>query len=342
MPVVGVIDNEIQPEPPLQTLENFFVPSPEGTSCTWAADGEDDILSVKEINVRGGGGDSGRTRRFTRSYRVIAKHAKVPVLNVIKANGLPKYGEGFIINVDGEPIVADTSVAVVEKSATMQQEDNYNVWIVTVFYDSLGSPTMLPWDVSWDYATEQVAAVREIDDPPDYVGSIIANSAGDPFDPPIPKDRNRSVLTISRYTNTFSSRKPRLWKDKVNLLPVTIDFEEHEIGTLKVKSVNAVREVVNLTAYWKETVIVECDPDGWTHKILDRGFRVLSPSGQPIIYKDEFGRAPSQPIPLDGNGHKLPTGDPPVYLEFLVYERKDFDLLRLDYREFGMGIDPNE
>lgn len=42
------------------------------------------------------------------------------------------------------------------------------------------------------------------------------------------------------------------------------------------------------------------------------------------------GQQVSDPVPLDGTGHRLPEGDPPITVEVDVYEELDFSVLNID------------
>ena len=181
--------------------------------------------------------------------------------------------------------------------------------------------------------------------------ALIANAAGDPFDPPYQVDDSRATMTVTR--NELNYRQDwRDWHDVVN----SDVFMGTNPGNVKLKGIQAKFQYENNLAFWRVTYPFEWRDDGFTVQdgpdtfragwnpavILNQGMRYKS--GSTLINIDPNNGQPfSRPILLDASGGQLATGGTPSYMLYEVYARKAFGDLNIVipqtrmYAQWGSG-----
>lgn len=185
------------------------------------------------------------------------------------------------------------------------------------------------------------------------VGKTIAicNSAGVPYDPPVEKEKDIRVIRIMKHVREYDGLLFNKWNGRVNSDIVVINKpfyrykDEWENLTAKIKVIGATFGRVNGKNYWRQTIEVHIDRDGWRKRILDRGMAARREaddpdgSGNTLSNTDEVdagksnhhqntdsnGYSFSEPLNFDGNGQPLRSASyPPVYGEWGVYEEIAF------------------
>lgn len=212
-------------------------------------------------------------------------------------------------------------------------------------------PTTRP--TKWSTATEktQEVAVRSVSakTPDIYDGGItwnwgqaIVNSAGYKFDPPAMKDCGYTAITaVKNYPighTILSLDTQEAYRDHVN----GDVWYGREVGTCRLASINVDYDVENGIPFGRVTFIILYKPfkresgdiidGGWNLRLLDCGYYEFD-----LVEAVEFvldnppgsGIPPNEPQMLDGSGFRKAAGDPPVYLEFGVYEDALFNDLGL-------------
>ncbi len=284
------------------------------------------ILEVTEINERSGSIEqdtASQGGRYTRTFGVQTDSPTVESIEVREAVGTPDLGDFYPF---------DGGSVVVSKTARPLDRDSPYYWLVTVEYDTAGSPVNIPWEVQWGCVHYQ-QAINE-----DVYGAPIVNSAQDQFDPPIEVDFNRFELTIVRNTLAFDVQQAAGFIDTVNDASVLIGhvsgtFAYFPPATLKCNEFSGSWFTKGSTRYWRVTVKVQHNVDEWTLRVLDRGYNQYFDEGSDLTVRirDKFGHPVAKPYLLDGLGFKKETTDFPVYLNFYGYEAANFDFLELNY-----------
>lgn len=164
----------------------------------------------------------------------------------------------------------------------------------------------------------------------------VTNSAFQRFDPPPEREVSVDVLRITKTTSTVFPHLYMRYKGSLNNDNVTIikGFYGlvYRFGPYQgqIKSIDNVFDIANGIPYWRQTLELHINPLGWLRFLLDQGDdelfgaeevmdgvsvsnsdvgargyikkRVLDPRGNPVRGL------------LDGNGHLLQKGKPPVFL----------------------------
>lgn len=218
-------------------------------------------------------------------------------------------------------------------------------WIVTVSYssapvsseekDKQENPNPLNRKAKFRWSTNlyREAVEKDIDD------NAILNSAGDYFDPPIERDRSNWVVTVTKPVTSVPA-----WLLDYNNCPInessfTVDGVTVEEKKARLTTIDIGEEQIeNDVKYRVITMQIEFKKEGWTAKILDQGLRKrLDLAGgwkQVHIEKEnedgELSKVTS-PVLLDGSGGVLeePSPDTSVFLDYELYEPKDFSVLPL-------------
>ncbi len=252
------------------------------------------------------------TGRYTRRFQVISSPCET-LLNARTArdaSGVP---------VLGSPFPADPFSLAISKDVTSEPESP-NVWYVTVEYSREGNPLLDPWQIDWDFTTFTVAAVK------DRTGAGIVNAAGFPFDPPIEIENRRFTLSLTRNVATWSLSQAIDYSNAINDTAILIGNKNFAAKTLKCNAWKASAFEYLGQRYWRESLVIEYNPDTWVLKVANVGF--LDRTGSPFT-KD--GWANNTPVPLDSDGDFLNPGDPIQFKDFEVYPEKDFCILHLNY-----------
>jgi hypothetical protein len=218
-------------------------------------------------------------------------------------------------------------------------------WIVTASYSSAPvsseekdkeeNPDPLNRKAKFRWSTNlyREAVEKDIDD------NAILNSAGDYFDPPIERDRSNWVLTVTRNMTSVPA-----WLLDYNNCPInessfTVDGITVEEKKARLTTIDIGEEQIeNNVKYRVLTMQIEFKKEGWTAKILDQGLRKRTDlaGGWKQVHIEvendngELSKVTS-PVMLDGEGGVLdePSPDTAVFLDYELYEAKDFSVLPL-------------
>lgn len=175
-------------------------------------------------------------------------------------------------------------------------------WYVEVLYStSTGeqdrvniNPLLRPPDVEWTWNKQQIAVLY------DKIGTAVANSVGDAFDPALTRDDTRGVLTIGQNEVVYDPVRAMLYQDAVN----SDAFFGLPPLSFKCQSIAGKAAYENGVAYVRVTYVFEYRSEGWHRKVLDQGTFKLSGTDR-IAIVDKFGKAVTKAVPLNGKGHPL-------------------------------------
>lgn len=293
------------------------------------------VAECHEITGRDGSEDKLTNKRYVRKFRVLCDSPTDGAALVLAHDELPQRGSTWE-SVDAEGTVTDydEDAFCVDRKAESSNNDLYHEWIVTISYAGKGDPLLEPPEIETSCVKFQVAMQK------DWYGVWVVNSAGDPYENGITRDRTRFVVTIRQNVLDFDMI------DAIDYIDTTNENTVFQLsnppgfkpGLCKISELAAVAiwlEDHSAVHYWKRTAKVEIDREGWDRLILDAGFNkrvsILGiPTRVPIILPG--GGKLSGPVPLDGAGNQLIHPADPVYLPpFTPYAPKDWSPLGLEW-----------
>lgn len=212
---------------------------------------------------------------------------------------------------------------------TVENTEPWKGWTVTAEYSSERelneTATSDPAIITWSSEQFQRPAIIDQD------GEAIVNSAGDPFEPPFMMDDSRRVVTVTKNLSSVPSWI-LTYQDAVNSADFTVDGVLVGEGKAKMQSVTIGEpQSRNGNTFRTVTFSMHLEKNGWLFEPLDAGFRTKIDGVMANVRNDDDGELPALPVPLDGFGNVLvdPSPSTAIYLEFTVYETKDFSLLPL-------------
>ena len=213
------------------------------------------------------------------------------------------------------------------------------VWEVEVGYDNSLKADDPPDPAETDPFTitprmERIELPMEVD----LDGNPVRNSAGQKFDTPPMLELYYPVFTIGRTEYSNPCRRMVDFTNRVNGAP----FWGFAPGQVCMKSVMPSTSVTWGTPAWNvqyEIAINIYFPflDLWQLEILDAGLQKINTSTNgfeatftPLIaILDDQGKEITQPVPLDGNGQRLPKDADPVWFWHRKRYAADLNLLRI-------------
>ena len=179
---------------------------------------------------------------------------------------------------------------------------------------------------SFYHSTEEVTVDTE--------GTLIANSAGDPFTGVI-RHTSRPVLSIVQYEADFDFGAAAFYMDRVN----SEQWQGLSPGQGKLSDASA--QWMPNDEVWRVTFKIEVNWDGWNPALVDKGRRAIIPEFEddgPIVLVDAYGNPYPIDTMLDGSGHKAEEGEPIKYMpsgttsrteRFKIYREMDFTILAI-------------
>lgn len=199
-----------------------------------------------------------------------------------------------------------------------------------------GNPLDQEPEVSWGFAMSNEQIDRDIN------GKPILNSANQPFDPPITKDKYDLVLRIVRNEESYDRFLAAEYIGAVN----NDDFYGYPANTVKCIRFDADRrrtvDLIYYQVHYEFQIRFQKVQDklyGWTRRIRDEGYvetkkpENLSDPPDLEVNKDIDIIPLGQPVLLDGNGRKLSQEKidalEVVWLPFDVDDKLPFSVLRL-------------
>lgn len=292
------------------------------------------IASVSErMGGRTGAMDNLGRRKYTRRFTVETTDPLVGPLAVRTATGIPVVGSSYHNGVgSGDPRYEFDLGAFCESVSAAEEGDSGVEWVVTCEYGPFDWTPFLEeaalWPIRVSFGGERTERVDYFDN----AGDPILNSAGDPFGDPVTVDDSRVVLTITRNekVSTFSLAVPETFSDTINDAP----WNGFAAKTCKMGVITTGEPTYDPNGkyyYYTVTYPVTIDRATWTKKILDQGFNELTgPYDDEVKPVMNNGQPVSDPVPLDGAGHRLDVYGTPVALDFEVYDEADWSALAID------------
>ena len=279
------------------------------------------VVSIKSVTGRSGEFGLLTESRGTRKWRVITNSKlddETIIINYAHNTTGPD-GQYLLPRpyIDNHP----TNAAFLCRRLNIDQDtENPFVWIATATYSAspvselqlntqeAPNPLQRRAEFTWTTNFYQMAIDQDLD------GKAIANSAGDPYDPPIEIQRSHAVCAIA--------------KNVIGLPSWVLDYENavnadtFAIDGLTVPQYKARLSGIGLSAIKREKIAagveyeyrvftcrIELNRKGWhPHKVLDQGYRYIDgQKRKPFMEDDSIGnsRPVSTPVLMDGNGQRL-------------------------------------
>lgn len=241
---------------------------------------------------------------------------------------VPSVGAYFQLNgeVDLGSYCQSVAVSEVAETATL-------VWDVVLEYGPLDIGQFPSNPVDWPLKVSTQTVYRERAMDFDASGVPIRNSAKQRFGDPITHEFTDYIITCKR-NELVAAFDLGLAYDHQNKINNAL-WNNFPARTVLCRSITVGDEQYDSTArvwYYTVTYVFETNRDTWRKKVLDQGFceldagspprlkRILGPDGQPL----------DEPVPLDGNGHRLATNAAPVILTFDMLFEVDFSIFDID------------
>ena len=193
-------------------------------------------------------------------------------------------------------------------------------------------PLSRPAEISWSqgsYSEVITKATRVSDAGAETADQPVANSAGEPFDPPLEVEKSFLILTITRNQANFNQNAANSYTNATN----SDTFFGFEAGKVKCKGISGISVFEKNRHFWRATYVFEIR-ESWDYELLDAGYwEIVGGNRLPIPFNN--GRPLPAPWPLDGAGAKLTAaqvqaGDSFKYRKFRVAgSRKAFSVLNL-------------
>lgn len=156
----------------------------------------------------------------------------------------------------------------------------------------------------------------------DRNGAAIVNSAGQPFDEPVFRERPTSVFVVRRYFDSLVDI------DKLNAYyDDTVSSEAllgRAAGELRYQGTETGEPAIeNGVPYWIGLTKVAARKGGWKVELLDRGWKVKDNDGDLVNAVDDNKLPVTEPVLLD-NGKRLAEGAAGKFLPFDIYPVKAY------------------
>lgn len=300
------------------------------------------VIEVNEMDDDEGSWEKDK-RDFVRKFQVLCDRREDAAAVIFPHPDLPQYLDPYyrdeFENWTSSLCRAAKAKRMDNKGRAIEDGGAGWLWEITYNYSSKGeddkgeeNPLLKP--VKIKVRTNRFEKPIEVD----LEDVMILNSATMPFDPPVTKDDARPTVTIMRNVPYFDLQILEDYKNATN--------EDAFLGRpqyfWKVSDLSADMAWWDdhgiLVQYWEVEMEIEGNPDLWEPvSILDRGrYEFGSDSPDPTapqklvpIRAGEDNRPIQDPVPLNGNGGRLPSDGDPVFLDFSFYPPQSFGALGL-------------
>jgi hypothetical protein len=275
---------------------------------------------------RGEMGDS-YDRKYIRRFLVGTTDPRDGQATVMTCPGLPQIWDSY------ETPNESDDIATCRRLRCFEQADHPTRWQVEVEYSTETSdktyedpnPLNEPGVFGWEVKEFQEARQEDED------GTIYANSAADPYDPPFQRRNGTLNLVVTKNLPYFDDDQAKQYLFHIN----ATSFWGKDPGTMLCTDFScAAWAFKNDVWFWPVRFRFEHNRDGWNASLLDAGFAKLNtgvtpPTPPREVILDPNGARPGGPTLLDGHGQPLAHGSAPVYNDFTSYPSAEFNDLGL-------------
>lgn len=251
------------------------------------------ILECHEVTGRTGEARVTTTRRYTRVFQVLTSGSTDGAQSVRdwpgQASpfilGIPDYGDTWESLATNEISILDEDLEAfcVEKRAEQHDDNNLSNWTVSCEYVGVEDPTFEPPKIN--LTGEKYQETSQFDYTP-LTPLLVANSAGDPYEHGITRDRHRRIILIERSVLTYNPVADDAFIDTVNSDVFLADRYPpgFAVGTCKIDELDAEAvyyenynpsNPLDQIHYYRQKVKISIDPNGWNAIYLDAGYHQL-------------------------------------------------------------------
>lgn len=274
------------------------------------------------------------TSQYTRYFQVVVDNPATAHADIYEHASIPKL---FEIHPEFDGVIC--------KRIRPEQgdDDSSYVYDVTAEYDDEyngadpeepddGNPLNRPVIIQGSSNETEEEVYRDVD------GTLVRNSAGDPFDPTVMRKAGGFRFSMSKNYATLNLSFLRQYKNAIN----SDIWNGFPIGTVRIANINFSRQVepwqvsedtTIKMVFWTisfefELAEEEFGGDGtWRKYVPDRGYRYyVGDDFWPVT--DKYGQAASEPAFLDGSGN-IGSPSSPVFRSFNIYRSLPFVALGL-------------
>lgn len=281
--------------------------------------------------------DTKGERTYTRNWKVRTTNLtdQPPTVwgtgfaSVLRYDPYPFDSGALAVSLDATPMT-DLGFYEVSIKYTSKPFDDGNQSQDPSLNDRSISPPSRPWEITFGATHGTRLLTRDV-----VTGAAIANSAGQPFDPPpeIPSSNLTIQITAFKNIATFDPvAKVLIYQDRINasnllMLVSPATTTVFPAKTLRCNEYKFGSHIENGIAFWQLDLTLEYKWNGWNPiSILDCGTTYIkSGSLPPQPCLDAQGNPVTTPIPLDGSGRPLLAGGTLVYLNYSGYVEANFD-----------------
>lgn len=201
-------------------------------------------------------------------------------------------------------------------------------WEVGLRYGPLGADPKEPDDPLKKPPTVNWGSQSRLWYPPSQIdadGVLIANSAGDPFIPTLPRELNDLTLSVGRAEAGLNIKAITRTLGKINRLP----WAGFKKEVVKFAGFSANRHWHEGRPHWQVTYSFLIRGMGWGVRMLDKGkrFHLVGTAGSPVgalvAATDGNGVITGEEVLL-ANGFQKPPDAAPQLLDFQMHEKADF------------------
>lgn len=279
------------------------------------------VTSVKELANRDGNRQT-QQGSITRKYIVRCSSHTDSAATVLNSGSLPAL---YAVHPD------DASYVVKERSAA-QDGNSKTVWIATIKYELIGKeqedspPSERPARIQYRTVKEYKPVQKDVNDDPIGNQPFLQQ-----FDPLPEKYQSYREITIERNELDYDDVATSAYIDTTN----KYRFMGWSADECLMSSIDADLEFdADEGYYYKVTYSILCKAGGWKDKRYNVSYKYLETAGDD--HKDakvstgKDGLSDPIPIAIKEDGTKVADGDPPVELEFQLYESLNWRPLGLE------------
>lgn len=281
---------------------------------------------------RSGGVDQSYARTYTRVFDVYTSRDEVGPVAIRLSGAIPVIGSKYHNGLDVSDPDYEFDNGSFANSIQMEPWDSPTAWKVTVQYGAFNTsefgsnPTN--WKVRVRFGGERTERVVVFD----KAGNPILNSTGDRYGEPITVDDHITTMTIQRneLVSAFDLGLASLYSDTINDATWN-GFAARKLKLGIIETSDEQYDTANDVWYYTVTYPIAISRDEWRKDILDQGYNELDAYGGPPKPIMNNGQPVSEPVLLDGAGHRLAGyASSPVTFQTYVFDEADWS---------GLGID---
>jgi hypothetical protein len=248
---------------------------------------------------------------------------------ILRYDPHPGDPQALAVSLDCSPEGDDIGFYTVAIKYTTKPFDEGNSSGDPKMTDQSVAPPDRPWVINFGATHGTRLLTKDV-----ITGDPVANSAGQPFDPPPEIPSSNLTITVTAYKD-FSTFDPvakvLVYQDAINDANLLMAVSPATTAVFPAKTLRCNEYKVgshseNNQTFWQVDLTLEFKPTGWNPiSLLDAGnYYIKSMSLPPQPMLDLQGNPANGPMPLDGSGHPLNAGATLVYKDFSGYLQQNF------------------